>query len=107
MLTAIQAFVQDTFSTQRGQTLNTLEVGEYRLLIEQGPQAILACVVRGTAPGYLRAQVQQTLESIQLDYADAFAAFDGNPSGFDATHTTVSWTAFRLSTTSPAQKSLP
>ncbi len=86
MLTAIQTFVQDTFSTQRGQTLNTLEVGEYRLLIEQGPQAILACVVRGTAPGYLRAQVQQTLESIQLDYADAFAAFDGNPSGFDATH---------------------
>ncbi|MCC6140339.1 MAG: hypothetical protein IT389_06965 [Nitrospira sp.] len=86
MLTAIQAFVQDTFNTQRGQTLNTLEVGECRLLIEQGSQAILACVVRGTAPGYLRAQVQQTLESIQLDYADAFAAFDGNPSGFDATH---------------------
>ncbi len=86
MLTAIQAFVQDTFSTPRGQTLNTLEVGECRVLIEQGSQAILACVVRGTAPGYLRAQVQQTLESIQLDYADAFAAFDGNPSGFDATH---------------------
>lgn len=86
MLTAIQAFVQDTFSTPRGQTLNALEVGECRVLIEQGSQAILACVVRGTAPGYLRAQVQQTLESIQLDYADAFAAFDGNPSGFDATH---------------------
>ena len=86
MLTAIQAFVQDTFSTPRGQTLNTLEVGECQVLIEQGSQAILACVVRGTAPGYLRAQVQQTLESIQLNYADAFAAFDGNPSGFDATH---------------------
>lgn len=86
MLTAIQAFVQDTFRTPRGQTLNTLEVGECRVLIEQGAQAVLACVVRGTAPGYLRAQVQQTLESIQLDYADAFAAFDGNPSGFDATH---------------------
>ena len=86
MLTAIQTFVQDTFSTPRGQTLNTLEVGECRVLIEQGSQAILACVVRGTAPGYLRAQVQQTLESIQLDYADAFAAFDGNPSGFDGTH---------------------
>ena len=86
MLTAIQTFVQDTFSTPRGQTLNTLEVGECRVLIEQGSQAILACVVRGAAPGYLRAQVQQILESIQLDYADAFAAFDGNPSGFDATH---------------------
>ncbi|MEK7762801.1 MAG: hypothetical protein AAB433_14595, partial [Nitrospirota bacterium] len=34
----------------------------------------------------LRAQIQQTLESIQLDYADVFAAFDGNPSSFDATH---------------------
>ena len=86
MLTAIQAFVQDTFRTPRGQTLNTLEVGECRVLIEQGSQALLACVVRGTAPGYLRAQVQQTLESIQLDYAEAFAAFDGNPSSFDATH---------------------
>ena len=86
MLTAIQAFVQDTFSTPRGQTLNTLEVGECRVLIEQSSQAILACVVRGTAPRYLRAQIQQTLESIQLDYADVFAAFDGNPSSFDATH---------------------
>ncbi len=86
MLTAIQTFVQDTFNTPRGQTLNTLEVGECRVLIEHNSQAILACVVRGTAPGYLRAQVQQTLESIQLDYADAFAAFDGNPSSFDATH---------------------
>lgn len=86
MLTAIQAFVQDSFGTPKGQTLNTLEIGECRVFIEQGPQAILACVVRGTAPGYLRAQVQQTLESIHLDYGDAFAAFDGNPSGFDATH---------------------
>ncbi len=86
MLTAIQAFVQDSFGTPKGQTLNTLEIGECRVLIEQGPQAILACVVRGSAPGYLRAQVQQTLESIHLDYGDAFVAFDGNPSGFDATH---------------------
>lgn len=86
MLTAIQAFVQDSFGTPKGQTLNTLEIGECRVFIEQGPQAILACVVRGTTPGYLRAQVQQTLESIHLDYGDAFAAFDGNPSGFDATH---------------------
>lgn len=86
MLTAIQTFVQDTFDTPKGQGLNTLEIGECRVLIEQSPQAILACVVRGTAPGYLRAQVQQTLESIQLDYADALAAFDGTPVGFDATH---------------------
>ena len=86
MLTAIQTFVQDSFGTPHGQALNTLEVGECRVLIEHGPQAILACVLRGAAPGYLRAQLQQTLESIHLDYADAFAAFDGNPSGFDATH---------------------
>lgn len=86
MLTAIQTFVQDSFGTPHGQALNTLEVGEYRVLIEQGPQGILACVLRGTAPGYLRAQLQQALESIHLDYAEAFAAFDGNPAGFDATH---------------------
>ena len=86
MLTAIQTFVQDSFHTPKGQALNTLEVGECRVLVEQGPQAILACVVRGTAPGYLRAQIQQTLESIHLDYADAFATFDGNPAAFDATH---------------------
>ena len=86
MLTAIQTFVQESFHTPKGQSLNTLDVGECRVLIEQGPQAILACVVRGTAPGYLRAQIQQTLESIHLDYGDALAAFDGNPANFDATH---------------------
>lgn len=86
MLSAIQRFVQESFGTPEGQALNTLEVGECRLLIEQGPQAILASVVRGVAPNYLRPQIQQVLESIHIDFADELAGFDGNTSRFDSTH---------------------
>lgn len=86
ILTAIQSFLQESSGTPRGQGLTSLEVGDFRVLIEQGPLAILACVVRGTAPSYLRAQLQQTVESIHLDYADALAGFDGNSAVFATTH---------------------
>ena len=41
MLTAIQDFVGDSFTTQKGEELETLQVGELSVWIEQGPQAIL------------------------------------------------------------------
>ena len=47
MLTAIQDFVQYSFDPQSEQALNTIHVGDLTVIIEQGPLAVLAGVVRG------------------------------------------------------------
>ena len=50
MLTAIPDFVRDSFATEAGETLDALRVGDLAVSVEQGPHAILACVVRGSVP---------------------------------------------------------
>lgn len=82
MLTAIQDFVGDSFSTRKGEELETLQVGELTVWIEQGPQAILAGVIRGNAPQQLREVFRETLERIHLQYGTALQKFSGDAAAF-------------------------
>ena len=83
MLTAIRDFVEDSFGRPEGESLDTLQVGELSVWIEQGPHAILAAVIRGTAPPDLRAALQETLESLHAHFADELRAFNGESDRFD------------------------
>jgi hypothetical protein len=85
MLTAIRDFVRDSFKVSEDEGLQTLKVGELSVWIEQGPHALLAVVVRGTAPPALRATMQQTLEGVHAQYADLLQAFDGDAGRFEGT----------------------
>lgn len=85
MLTAIQDFVHDSFSAGEGDQLETLQVGELTVWIEQGPLAILAGVIRGTAPEDLRDVFRATIESVHLRYHDALVEFSGDAAAFEAT----------------------
>ncbi|MCM3903741.1 MAG: OmpA family protein [Pyrinomonadaceae bacterium] len=85
MLTAIQDFVRDSFTTRQGEQLETLQVGELTVWIEQGPQAILAGVIRGNAPQQLREVFQETLERIHLQYGTALKEFSGDAAPFSGT----------------------
>jgi OOP family OmpA-OmpF porin len=85
MLTAIRDFVQDSFRTPEQDSLDALKVGELSIWIEQGPGAILAAVIRGTAPATLRQVLQQALETVHLQHAEALDGFAGDPQPFDAT----------------------
>lgn len=87
MLTAIQDFVRDSFTTRQGDQLETLRVGDLTVFIEQGPQAILAAVIRGTAPHKLRELFQQTLERIQLRFGTELREFSGDREVFKDTET--------------------
>ncbi|CAN5749559.1 hypothetical protein BH18ACI4_BH18ACI4_05330 [soil metagenome] len=87
MLTAIQDFVRDSFTTRQGEGLETLQVGELTVWIEQGPQAILAGVIRGNAPQQLREVFQETLEKIHLQYGTALKKFAGDATPFSSTET--------------------
>jgi outer membrane protein OmpA-like peptidoglycan-associated protein len=82
MLTAIQDFVRDSFATRPGEQLETLQVGGLTVWIEQGPQAILAGVIRGNAPPQLREVFQETLEKIHLQYGGKLKSFAGDPEPF-------------------------
>lgn len=84
MLTAIQDFVHDSFSSREGDQLETLQVGELTVWIEQGPQAILAGVIRGTAPQELREVFQTTIEKIHLQFHEALTEFSGDAGPFEA-----------------------
>jgi len=85
MLTAIQDFVHDSFSSQQSDTLDTLQVGGLTVWIEQGPHAILAGVIRGNAPQELRTIFHETLERIHLEFATELETFEGDASVFDPT----------------------
>ncbi len=86
MLTAIQDFVSDSFKQEEGGggRLRTFSVGELTVIVEPGPQALLAAVIRGQAPESLLHKLQDTLETVHLQFAAAFADFQGDAAPFNA-----------------------
>lgn len=77
MLTAILDFVRDSFGSTPRETLDTLQVGDLVVWIEQGPQAVLAAVIRGTPPQALRDRFRLAIERIHQAHGAALHAFDG------------------------------
>jgi hypothetical protein len=77
MLTAIQDFVQDSFS-DAGEGLETVEIGGRTLWVRRGPYATLACVISGLPPQALRRQFDQVLADLHRTYARQLADFDGD-----------------------------
>jgi outer membrane protein OmpA-like peptidoglycan-associated protein len=78
MLTAIQDFVRDSFSPSQGDALENLQVGELKVIVEQGPSAYLAAVIRGAPPADLRTMFQENLEQIHLEFGQLLEAFRGD-----------------------------
>ena len=84
MLTAIRDFAHDSFRVSEDGALETLQVGDVAVWIEQGPQAILAAMIRGTAPRELRTAIQESLEYVHAYHADALRDFNGDATPFNA-----------------------
>jgi outer membrane protein OmpA-like peptidoglycan-associated protein len=85
MLTAIGDFVNDSFEPKQTGELRTFAAGDLTVLVEPGPQAYIAAVVRGQAPESLSVKLQTTLELIHLQWSNPLASFDGDASAFTAT----------------------
>ncbi len=84
MLTAIRDFARDSFRVSEDEALDTLHVGDLSVWIEQGPKAMLAAVIRGTAPAELRVAMQETIEHVHARLGEALASFDGDTAPFEA-----------------------
>jgi OOP family OmpA-OmpF porin len=83
MLTAIRDFVRDSFKSGGGDTLDALRVGALGIIVEQGPHATIAGVVRGAAPYELRTMFQDALESIHRQLGPELKAFHGDSAPFE------------------------
>lgn len=84
MLSAIQQFVKDSFDSKRGDTLGSLDVGDLHVWVEEGPDAVIAAVIRGHAPSSYRIALKEALETIQQRYASALDDFQGDSGPFRA-----------------------
>jgi OOP family OmpA-OmpF porin len=80
MLTAIQDFVRDSFRAGGGDTLDALRVGDLAVIVEQGPRAFLAGVVRGAPPPDIRERFQIALESVHRQFGSELQEFAGDAS---------------------------
>ena len=84
MLSAIQQFVRDSFSSPREESLDSMTVGGLEVWIEEGPHAVLAAVIRGHAPADYRVSLKETLEAIERDLGSALDQFHGDAARFHA-----------------------
>jgi outer membrane protein OmpA-like peptidoglycan-associated protein len=85
MLTAIGDFVNDSFEPKQTGELRAFAAGDVTVLVEPGPQAYMAAVIRGTPPETLPLKLQTTLETIHLQWCNPLASFDGNTAAFETT----------------------
>lgn len=85
MLTAIQDFISDSFAVEGGEHsgLNTLRLGDLTVIIEHGPKAALAAVVRGKPPENIRLFLTSSLEAIHHQHRNDFIEYNGDNSPFD------------------------
>lgn len=85
MLTAIGDFVNDSFEPKKTGELRAFAAGDLTVLVEPGPQANIAAVVRGTPPETLPLKLQTTLETIHLQWSNPLTSFNGNCAAFETT----------------------
>jgi len=78
MLTAIQDFIRDSFSESQTEELDSVEIGNYTVWLERGPYAVLACVIRGSAPYELKNIMRSSLEIIHARYGVLLREFSGD-----------------------------
>lgn len=84
MLTAIRDFARDTFDAGNDDTLNSLNIGDLTVWIEQGPHAIVAAVIRGSAPLSFKEVLREAVERIHLEVLEPLEDFQGDATPFEA-----------------------
>ncbi|MGD0646418.1 MAG: OmpA family protein [Acidobacteriaceae bacterium] len=81
MLTALQDFARDSFTSTKQDDLEVLQIGEFKVWLLHGPLAILAIVVRGRLPQELQLRFAAKVEQIHKDFHTGLVSFekDGRP----------------------------
>jgi OOP family OmpA-OmpF porin len=83
MLTAIQAFIHDSFDLQKDSGIREIHAGDFNLWVEQGPLAALAVAVRGNAPVELRDVLRAAIDLIHEEFGTEIRRFQGDSRPFE------------------------
>lgn len=90
MLTAVRDFIHDSFSSNADQEVQSLRLGDLIIMLEQGPDSVLAVVCRGNPPQSLYESMGLMVESIQQEFHKELKSFDGDTGVFEASHESLS-----------------
>jgi OOP family OmpA-OmpF porin len=86
MLSAIKDFVNDSLDVEKQEgSLETIQMGEYTIWVEQGPHAILAAIIEGRAPEDLKLVMKEALESVHVNFIRELENFEGDTEPFEKT----------------------
>jgi outer membrane protein OmpA-like peptidoglycan-associated protein len=108
MLTAIQQFVRDSFSSEKSESgLGSLNIGDLEVWLEESPDAVLAAVIRGHAPADYRVQMAEALESIQRHFGGKLAVFKGDAGPFRTADETLARLIETHYKQAPGEKKMP
>lgn len=84
--TGIQDLAHDIYKNEADASKSVMRVGELEFWFAQGPQVVLACVLRGAPPEeFYTGVMAPTIETIQRDYAAEIDEFQGDPAPFGPT----------------------
>lgn len=82
---AVQKFVQDEFQASEHASMKEIKWDDdLAVLIEQGPKAVMAAVVRGLPSPSLRPALQDALDSIHVELNEVLQNFRGDKKAFEA-----------------------
>ncbi len=80
MLTAIRDFARDSFGDgSASESLNEIQYGDERIVIQSGRHAYLAAVTTGIEPEWFRGQLRSFVSELHIDHAPALRDFTGDP----------------------------
>lgn len=82
MLTATSDFIGEALETEPDDGPRALSAGDVAVLMEQGPLASIAAVVRGTAPEALRVTLTEGVEEIHARMGHQLEEFSGEVAPF-------------------------
>ena len=78
MLRAVQAFVRDTLDLSQNSVLDSVNIDGLKIIVEPGPKAILAAVIRGIHSPDLNEHLKEIIENVHLLHGDLLDNFDGD-----------------------------
>jgi hypothetical protein len=83
MLTAVQEFVKDSLQNKKGAgSLNVLECGDHKIVIERGTRTYLATFITGNATAKLKDRMIKAVKNIEMDNWSTLDSWDGDTEGF-------------------------
>lgn len=82
MLTAVRDYIKDSLSLSNSEQVNVISAGDFSLIIEEGPRATLAVVVRGLSDNSLKTVMRDVLDLIHIKFFSELESYNGDTSSF-------------------------